>query len=143
MDASLTAGADVVDVGQADAPDAGPWGLNPKTGQPYKRDPKQMANIRLARFGGGKRANTPKPATKAAGRPAVKATVDKAKTAAYGAACAKWFLRATDAVLKDPVERAIMRRQAVDLALIVDKLLQEDPRIMRWVERLQIGRAHV
>lgn len=122
-----------------------PWGYKPD-GTAYKRDPEQMRNVRAARFSGGRSSNArpaqPKTAKPAAGgRPATKSAVDTKKTAAYGAAAARWFMRGSDALIKDPIERGIMRRQAVDLALVVDKLLQEDARLLAWIDRLKLRLA--
>lgn len=137
MDAHLTTGTDTVDVDQAD-PEA-PYGRRPD-GTAYKRDPEQMRRIREARGSSSGRARktgaAPRPAsprgTTAAAKPAAKKTQVR-----YGAGIARAIVSGSNLLLQDPVERAIMRHQGAQLAVIVDRLLEEDPRLLQWAERIR------
>jgi hypothetical protein len=139
VDDDLTSGTEAQDQVSRETPGA-PWGLNPKTGEPYKRDPDVMRRVREARFGGrgGRRTNV-RGAAPRGGAPVGKpAPTRKGPSPKYGPTVAKWFVTGTAALMPDPVDQAIMRHQAVDLALIVDKLLAEDPKLLQWVERLRL-----
>lgn len=143
MDALLTSGTESVDEDQDVTTDpAAPYGRRPD-GTPYKRDPAQMARIRAARGAGsaGARKGGPAPArpSRTAG-PAVKGSPKKSRPQ-YGKSVASAVVTGANAMLTDPVERAIMRHQGARLALIVDRLLDEDPRLLQWVERLRLRMA--
>jgi hypothetical protein len=141
MDDITTAGADVVDVDQAATDPDAPWGINQRTGKPYKRDPDVMRRVREARFGGGRRGTTPRAASPA--RPSQKAgpAAPKKRAPKYGETVARWFVTGSSAILSDPVEQHIMRTQSLQLAVIVNRVLEEDPRLVAWIERLRLRLA--
>jgi hypothetical protein len=140
MDDITTSGADVVGEDQAVTDPAAPWGINPRTGKPYKRDPDVMRRVREARFAGGR---GPKPRAASPARASQKAgpAAPKKRTPRYGETVARWFVTGSSAILADPIEQHIMRTQSVQLAVIVDRVLEEDPRLVAWIERLRLRLA--
>jgi hypothetical protein len=142
MDDVTTSGADTVDVDQAATPDPdAPWGRK-ADGTPYKRDPDVMRRVREQRFKRTRPGTPPRAASPA--RPSQKAGTAgtrKRDDRKYGTTVAKWFVRGSDMLLQDPVEKHIVRTQSVQLAVIVDRVLDEDPRLMVWIERLRLRLA--
>lgn len=143
MDAHLTAGTET-DVGDQDVTvdREAPYGRRPD-GTPYKRDPEQMRRIRESRGSGAGISRKAGPAPARPSRPASTAGKPPPKKArsAYGAGVARAVVNGANLMFADPVERAIMRHQGVKLAVIVDRMLDEDPRLLQWIERLRLRMA--
>lgn len=139
MDAVLTSGTEDTDVQEDTVDPDAPYGRRPD-GTAYKRDPEQMRRIREARGGAGGRRR-PSPAGPAPARPSRAPTAGKPaakkQQVRYGAGIAKAIVNGSNLLLSDPVEQAIMRHQGAQLAAILDRVLDEDPRLLQWVERIR------
>lgn len=142
MEDTITSGTEAPDDDEDQAVHA-PYGVNPKTGKPYKRDPAQMAQIRAQR--GNSRGGSRGPAPARGAQPSRPATGGRKpparKRPEYGAQIARAVVTGSNMFLADPVEQAIMRHQGAQLAVVIDRMLDEDPRMLRWVEKLKLRMA--
>lgn len=116
-------------------PDA-PYGRNPRTGEPYKRDPSTWAHLAAARE---KAIEARKASGKAAGKKAPSKRTDSKAAAAdsYGDKLAG-LLKIGSAFIepRSPLDAAIVRQSADRLAPIIDRLCDEDQRVADLFDRI-------
>lgn len=118
-------------------PDA-PWGINPRTGQPYKRDPALFAHLRGKPRGTASRRARRRPPAPAGPTAPAPSRPAGAKRPAYGKRVAE--IGALGLVLvPDPVDREIVARQLTDLGPIVDRLAADSPAVAAFLDRYLIN----
>lgn len=137
MDETERPDAPAQDAPEAPTADA-PWGVNPRTGRPYKRDPALFAHLRGQPRGSAskrprrsRRAPTPSGPTSPAPstRPA-----PAGKKPAYGKRVAE-LGKIGMVLVPDPVDREILAMQLAQLAPIVDQLCAESPALATFLDR--------
>lgn len=138
MDETERPDAPAQDAPEAPTADA-PWGVNPRTGRPYKRDPALFAHLRGQPRGSAskrprrsRRAPTPSGPTSPA--PSTRPAPAGGKRPAYGKRVAE-LGKIGMVLVPDPVDREILAMQLAQLAPIVDQLCAESPALATFLDR--------
>lgn len=122
---------------------AAPWGINPRTGRPYKRDPALFEHLRKPGSRNERRraerrrdrpAAAPRQDQKGPGRGAPARSPRAAAVQSYGERAVA-LVAAGTTLIPDPVDRAIVRARLPELAVLVDRLCAEYPAIAEAAER--------
>jgi hypothetical protein len=120
------------DNGQRDVQDASaPWGINPATGKPYRRDPAPFAHLRR---------DPAAPKTKTTAAPAAKPDAEDKAAARYSKRIAGW-LRGLIRLIKsrDQIDAAVVAIQAPKLADAWGRVAVDYPRLGALIDRVGPG----
>lgn len=121
----------------APTPDA-PWGINPRTGKPYRRDPALFAHLKGQPRGSAskrpaRRRKAPTPTGPVSPAPSTR-PAPAGKRPAYGKRAVE-LGKVGLMLVPDPVDREIVLMQLAALGPIVDSLCAESPTAAAFMDR--------